>query len=230
VTRQKQSLPKPFPVEMHRTDGPIDTPSTKRYYDEHAEAYARETCNADLERVWRLLAQRVARGSLILDLGCGPGRDLAHFRKAGFRVIGLDYSLNLLRIAVNVSGQRVVVGDLGMPPFATGTFDAVWAIASLLHVPRHHIGSVLPGIRRLLKPSGVFVASIREGTGERVDERGRYFASYRRREWQTLLSDAGFGETELHVMTESRTGSGGRVMDITWLVSVSSNDRRFDRP
>jgi SAM-dependent methyltransferase len=209
-------------------DRPLDTPSTKRYYEDHAEAYASETCNADLERVWRLLVQQLAPGSLILDLGCGAGRDLAYFHKAGFRVIGLDYSLNLLRIATNVSGQRVVVGDLGMPPFAAGTFDAVWAIASLLHVPSHHIGTVLPGIRRLLKPSGVFLASIREGTGERVDERGRYFASYRRAEWEALLADAGFGATELHIMNESRASSGGRVMEITWLVSVSSKDGGTD--
>jgi len=72
-----------------QTEGPLENETLLR----GAESYATETCNADLQRVWKLLTPRLAPGSLILDLGCGAGRDLAYFAKAGFRVVALDYSL-----------------------------------------------------------------------------------------------------------------------------------------
>lgn len=219
-----------MPHDMRQIESRLDTPSTKRYYEEHAESYARETGSADLQHVWPLLTKRLAPESLILDLGCGAGRDLAYFAKAGFRVIGLDYSLNLLRIAKTVSRQKVVLADLGMPPFAPATFDAVWALASLLHVPRYRIRTVLSDIRGLLKPPGLFLASIREGRGERVDERGRYFASYRPVEWEALLAATGFRRIDFRLTKESRTIASGKAVEISWLVSLCTTDEAADAP
>jgi SAM-dependent methyltransferase len=198
----------------------FDTGSTRRYYEEHAEAYARETGSADLRQVWRLLTERLSPRSRILDLGCGAGRDLAYFGRAGYRVIGLDYSFNLLKIARADSNQRVVLGDLAMLPFATESFDAVWAVASLLHVPRQRIRVVARDIRKILKQSGVFVASVKRGTGERVDERGRYFADYEVSEWGGLLGDVGFVDVEIQTMKEERRDLHDNAVQIDWLVSV----------
>ncbi len=222
---RQRRLSTPTPQRILQMQGPLDTLSTGRYYEKNAESYAKETCSANLQDVWPLLTQRLAPGNLILDLGCGAGRDLAYFNQAGLRVIGLDYSMSLLKIARSVSEQRVVLADLRMLPFRSETFDAVWAIASLLHVPSPHILSALLEVHQPLKRSGVFVASVKEGSRERVDERGRYFADYSPQEWGRLLTKAGFGGVELHLMKESRKTSAGNFIEITWLVSVCTKGR-----
>jgi SAM-dependent methyltransferase len=59
--------------------------STRRYYETHASEYFRGTCNVDLSSLWNKLGKRLKLGALILDLGCGSGRDLLHFSQRGFR-------------------------------------------------------------------------------------------------------------------------------------------------
>lgn len=54
-------------------------------------------------------------------------------------------------------------------------YDAVWANASLLHVPRAELPSVLSKVRTALKPGGLHHASYKAGGREGRDSHGRYF-------------------------------------------------------
>ncbi len=56
-------------------------------------------------------------------------------------------------------------------------FDAVWASASLLHIPRNEIKDVLKRITNALKPKGVLYASFKHGNQE-YEKDGRYFNCY----------------------------------------------------
>ena len=62
---------------------------------------------------------------LVLDLACGTGRHSIPLGKDGYDIIGLDISLNLLRIANSRwSGIQLVRGDMRYLPFEDGAFSA----------------------------------------------------------------------------------------------------------
>jgi len=62
---------------------------------------------------------------LVLDLACGTGRHTISLSKEGYNMVGLDVSLNLLRIAKNRWGQiQLVRGDVRFLPFKAGAFSA----------------------------------------------------------------------------------------------------------
>ena len=58
---------------------------------------------------------------------------------------------------------------------AEATYDAVWANACLLHVPRAGLSGVLGRVHRALRPGGLFYAGYKAGDGEGRDRLGRYY-------------------------------------------------------
>src|SRR2546422_11165497 len=79
-------------------------------------------------------------GSSLLVVGCGSGRESLGLYKLGFRVTGLDLSLDLLRTArsqVEGRGRCVyVAGDAAGVPFQSQTFDGVLIFSQVLgHLP-----------------------------------------------------------------------------------------------
>jgi len=159
--------------------------------------------------------------ALILDLGCGSGRDLRYFSSLDYNVVGLDYSFNLCELARQFSEQPVVFGDFTSIPFENNTFDAVWSIGSLLHIPRCLLRPSLSEIHRVLKPNSILITSIKEGCGETTDSLGRYFAFYSRSEWQDILEESGYGVLELEDMVEERRLAPDNRIRIKWIVCVA---------
>jgi SAM-dependent methyltransferase len=208
---------------MPESEAPSEPDETRPFYDESAQAYAESTLAADLRPTWELLTSSLRPDALILDLGCGAGRDLKYFAERGYRVVGVDYSRALVEIARRHSGQPVELMDFRSLDFPEDTFDAVWAIASLLHLARADIDQVLGQIRRVLKPGGLFVASMKKGHGERVDERGRFFSEYLPDQWRDRLAAAGSCRIQIREDLEERNVEEGRTISITWLVSFCMN-------
>jgi len=124
---------------------------------------------------------------MILDLGCGSGRDIKEFARRGFVTLGVDYSFELLRHARKYSGQRVVLADFVSMEFHDESFDAVWAVASLVHTSRNHVPLVLEKLYRWLRRPGVILTSMQSGEGHMKAEDGRQFELYRPGEWEDLL-------------------------------------------
>lgn len=58
---------------------------------------------------------------------------------------------------------------------AEGVFDAIWANACLLHVPRADLVAVLARIHRALKSGGLHYASYKSGLAEGEDRFGRFY-------------------------------------------------------
>lgn len=193
--------------------------TTHNYYEVNAHKYFCATHNLVLPHLWEKLESHLNPRALILDLGCGSGRDLLYFSQQGFRVVGIDYSLNLLRLARELSQQPVVLGDLTRPPFKNHTFDAAWAIGSLLHLSRHIVPSVLSRIHEILKPNALLLTSVKEGRGETVDALGRYNVFYQSDEWEHLLRESGYEIIEIEESNES--GGIGIRGAVCWLVSLA---------
>jgi SAM-dependent methyltransferase len=115
----------------------------------------------------------------ILDLACGAGRHLFEFERRGLRVIGLDLSLTLLKLAQSRGAKMPLVqGDMRHLPFADSSFDLVvnfFTSFGYFAEPEED-ASVLAEIRRVLRRGGGFMLDflnaerVREGLVPR-DER-----------------------------------------------------------
>ncbi len=169
---------------------PIDR--TKEFYETNSEEYSETTRDRQREAVLAAFVRGLRPGSRVLDLGCGAGHDLRSFMRHGVGAVGLDYAEAMARIARRTSGAAVVNADMRALPFASGTFDAVWASASLHHVGPDGLVVALSESRRVLKTGGAFFASVKRGTGEFRDHSGRFFALHDSYGWSGAVSSAGF--------------------------------------
>jgi SAM-dependent methyltransferase len=165
--------------------------STLAFYEEHAQEYFNRTVSADLSSLYERFFQHVKPGGRILDLGSGSGRDLKVMRDRGYIPLGIDASPSLAKLATDFSGETCLTmrfEDLSLPE----EFDGVWACASLLHISRCRIPTILKNIHDSLAERGVFFASVQVGVGERLLPDGRFFAYYQAEEFSHLIENAGF--------------------------------------
>ena len=163
--------------------------ATLQFYQTNAEAYARRTFTSRQARLMAFLAQ-LPPGASILELGCGAGGDTAEMLARGFQVRATDGSPEMADVASKHLGRTVetlLFHDLD----EVGAYDAVWANACLLHVPRTELADVLARIWRALKAEGVFYASYKEGDGDGRDTLDRYY-NYPSQDWlRATYADAG---------------------------------------
>lgn len=136
---------------------------------------------ADLVGEARLIDAMVARGSAVLDAGCGPGRHAGHLHRAGHRVVGVDLDPVLIAAAEHDEpGPTYVVGDLAsfeLPPGASGPFDAILCAGNVLGFvhPETRV-PILRNLGALLAPDGRLVCGFGAGRGYGFDE---FFADAR---------------------------------------------------
>jgi SAM-dependent methyltransferase len=169
---------------------------TLAHYDRHAEAFRRGTRNHDVsQNVAALL--RFIQGEppfTILDLGCGPGRDLGTFAALGHTAIGLEGAARFAAMARTYSGCEVWQQDFLALHLPDGRFDGVFANAALFHVPGQELPRVLLELHATLKPGGVLFSSNPHGDNEEGWHGGRYGAYHDLETWRRYLSAAGFVE------------------------------------
>jgi superfamily II DNA or RNA helicase/SAM-dependent methyltransferase len=132
----------------------------------------------------------IPAGGLVLDAGCGSGRDSKAFLARGYAVRAFDASAEIAARASSLIGQPVEVltfESFQKPPI----FDGIWACASLLHLNEADIPSCIARLWAGLKSSGVFYLSFKYGDGERSHD-GRHFTDAteaRLRFWLTDLPE-----------------------------------------
>jgi ubiquinone/menaquinone biosynthesis C-methylase UbiE len=131
----------------------------------------------------------------ILDLGCGPGRDIVAFQTEGHQVIGLDATPAFVEMAKQVSNSEVWQQNFLALDLPEQYFDGIFANASLIHVPQAEMLRVLKDLYRSLIPGGAIAMSIIRGEGEGFIDRptGQRYTSF----WEysaiaPLLEEAGF--------------------------------------
>lgn len=107
----------------------------------------------------------VGQGRL-LDVGCGPGVNLAALQGQGWDVYGVEFNNTAAELARARVGDRIHVGTLDTAPFAESSFDVVLFSHSLEHLLSP--SAALARARRLLKPGGwLVVAAPNAGGWER---------------------------------------------------------------
>jgi SAM-dependent methyltransferase len=171
---------------------------TLEHYNETALSFRDGTRDHDVRQNIDALVRHIEGEPpfCILDLGCGPGRDLKAFAALGHRPIGLDGAERFVEMARTESGCEVWQQDFFNLDLPAAHFDGVFANASLFHVPSRELPRVLAQLHASLKMKGVLFSSNPHGNNEEGWNRGRYGAYHDLETWRGYLSAAGFAELE----------------------------------
>lgn len=102
----------------------------------------------------------------ILDLGCGPGRDLRYFKSLGHRPIGLDGCARFCQMARDYSNCEVLQQQFLALNLSPNSFDGIFANASLFHVPSSQLLRVLQELHAALRSGGILFSSNPRGNAE----------------------------------------------------------------
>jgi SAM-dependent methyltransferase len=167
---------------------------TLEHYERNAQAFFDGTIDHDVsQNIGALLdAIEAAPPFTILDLGCGPGRDLKTFTNLGHRAIGLDGCAHFVDMARDFSGCEVWHQDLLHLDLPGDRFDGIFANAVLFHVPSAALPKVLADLHAALKPGGVLFSSNPRGHNEEGWNGARYCSYYDYPTWERFVTQAGF--------------------------------------
>lgn len=183
-------------MKLSRHDLAQITSRTLDHYEHHAQAFWDGTREHDVRQNIAALLQAI-QGTpphVVLDLGCGPGRDLKTLREAGHEAIGLDGARHFVDMARQHSGCTVWHQNFLALNLPSGRFDGVFANASLFHVPRQELPRVLGQLRTTLKPGGVLFTSNPLGHNQEGWAGQRYGTYHDLAHWRQYLVEAGFVE------------------------------------
>jgi ubiquinone/menaquinone biosynthesis C-methylase UbiE len=143
---------------QHRTNQ--DKGAEISFFDAHADAdeydvFTPQASTRLIERFVRLSG--LAKGTRVVDLGCGSGIFTHLLAQSGYDCVGLDISGKLIAV-----GRRkyphipFVQGDIEELPFRSESFDGALLSGVVHHLP--DASACAAEVFRILRPGGRFVA------------------------------------------------------------------------
>lgn len=150
--------------------------NTIEYYNQNADQFIQGTLAVDFTTTQERFLSKLSTGALILDFGCGSGRDTKYFLDKGYRVEATDGSTELCKRASEYTGvcvKQMLFGDLDEKE----KYDGIWACSSILHLPKLELGVVFNKMLNALKDNGVIYTSFKYSDFEGI-RNGRYFTDF----------------------------------------------------
>lgn len=191
---------------------------TVRAYDLDAVAYAAhgavmpESVRRDIEEVAELLGA----GARVLEIGSGGGRDARLMEELGLVVRRTDITPGFVEL-LREQGHAADLLDPLVDELSSseGPYDAVWANASLLHVRRDDLRTVLGRLATVTRPGGLLRVSLKEGDGDGWSTHGsvrnpRHFTYWQAEPLRTVVTGAGWGHVNVY------SGIAGKRLE-SWL-------------
>ena len=168
------------------------------YYDQNSKQFIKSTFKLDLSDFYTRFEKHLKPNAKILDLGCGPGRDLKYFSKQ-YTAVGLEPSSILAEYARTHS--NCIVHETTIQEFKSEEkFDGVWACASLLHLRKSELPSVFKILSNLLLKNGIIYCSFKYGDFE-GERNGRFFSDLNEKGLKEMIND-----TDLEAIDQWLTG------------------------
>ena len=146
---------------------------TIEYYNTNAKEFVSRTILLDLGLFRKMFTDRLAKKSVVLDFGCGSGRDTKYFLSQGYQVDAIDGSVEQCKLASEYTG--IEVKNVLFNEFSwVQKYDGIWACSSILHLPLTDLSDVVSKMVLALKKNGIIFTNFKYGTfiGER---NGRHF-------------------------------------------------------
>jgi len=179
--------------DPHHTTG-----RTLAHYNRSAVAFREGTWDHDVTQNYQALIDALEGDGphSVLDLGCGPGRDLAYFKSQGLEAVGLDGAPEFVEMARVETGCDVWHQNFLGLDLPQNRFDGLFANATLFHIPGLELPRVLCELYATLKPGGVLFSSNPRGNNQEGFQGDRYCCYHDLQTWRTYVGAAGF--TEIH--------------------------------
>jgi SAM-dependent methyltransferase/SOS-response transcriptional repressor LexA len=189
---------------------------TVKTYDARAADFAARHGAADASALQRILLKHLPTCARVLEIGCGCGREALFLAERGFRVVATDASTGMLEAFRRSAGEQIrivdysVVGTRYLPSveilqatfplspkhaLLSERFDAVVAVAVIMHLPDTDLFEFAYQLRQMLKSGGTAVLSVSEGRvvdAESRDQQGRLFRERPPAELALLFERLGF--------------------------------------
>ena len=136
----------------------------KKYYNKEAELR-----NQSVKQEWKIrvrdefnaLLKQEQKKSL-LEIGAGAGYDSQYFMNNGLQVVAVDLSREMVK-KCKEKGIEAYELDFYSLSSLHKQFDCIWAMNTLLHVPKSDLNQVLHEIDFTLKEDGLFYIGIYGG-------------------------------------------------------------------
>jgi SAM-dependent methyltransferase len=163
-------------------------------YNNHAQerdAYKIEDWKAEERANFLSLLQSKGKRT-ILEIGAGTGRDSKFFQDMGMDVTCIDMSTEMIKFCQQ-KGLSAHVMDMVHLDFPPNSFDAVYSLNSLLHIPKVEFRIVLENVKRVLAPSGLFYLGV-YGADEEEFEGVWEKDSYNRKRFFSFKTDESIQE------------------------------------
>lgn len=165
----------------------MNSTPTLDYYNQNAQSFATGTVSVDFHETQDRFLKLLDKGSLVLDFGCGSGRDTKYFLEHGMYVEATDGSEELCRIASDYAGipvKQMLFQELK----ETEKYDGIWACSSILHLPKQELKVVLMKMADALKEQGIIYTSFKYGDFE-GERNGRYFTDFTEDTFRDFVAD-----------------------------------------
>ena len=185
--------------------------NTIDYYNEHASQFVGSTVSVDLSGMQDLFLSLIPQEGMILDFGCGSGRDSRYFMEQGRTVEAVDGSSAMCEAARQLTGlpvRQMLFQQLDEKE----KYDGIWACSSILHLPKSELHPVLEKMAKALKPGGVIYTSFKysEFEGMRND---RYFTDFTESSFRQFMKVKELSIEKEWISGDARPGRG----DEKWL-------------
>ena len=122
----------------------------------------------------------------ILDVGCGTGKASLFFAQLGHQVSCLDLSTGMLGETMNQKNDdhdlNATLNNMKRLPFLSNSFDGLWTMAAVVHLPQGDRKTALSEFFRVLKPNGVLGLSAQN----------RLYPKHIQRIFQSCFFDIGY--------------------------------------
>ncbi|MDK2849940.1 MAG: hypothetical protein PWP03_189 [Candidatus Woesearchaeota archaeon] len=186
-----------------------DEEKIKKAYDEFSSRYLILNSERILQHQMYEFLSYLPSDAVILDAGCGCGRDTDIFSEEGYTVYGIDFSPKMIKLAKTHYNGKFLVRDILNTKFKDEKFDGIWANASLIHLPKTKLVLALKEFSRILKPNGFLFFNVIKGdkTFKELEKKNFYdgklpVSLFEKDEITDLVSENGFHVIKTYVETD----------------------------
>lgn len=160
---------------------------TIEYYNRNAARFLEDTAGVEFTEIQNVFLSLLPEGAMILDFGCGSGRDALEFLKRGYQVEATDGSEEMRRAAAELTGlavRQMLFQELDEKE----KYDGIWACSSILHLSKPELEDVLERMTAALKKNGIIYTSFKYGVFE-GERNGRYFTDFTEKTFTEFIKD-----------------------------------------
>ncbi len=182
------------------------TAKTIERYDSIADDYSIKVEKSTPRKELLKFISKLSRNAFVLDVGCAAGRDTILLKNAGLKVIGIDLSKELLRIAKEKYPEiEFQLKDMRDTGFDHNKFDGLWVCGVLHELNIQDIPNAIKEFYRILNNDGILFIRTKYGESTKQVNKDVYSSIEREvtfldsKELERLLSDMGFEKIETYV-------------------------------